>query len=415
VIRCSAMTEPHRSNAELAETADAGMLRVEVAVEPRDEVRRAVREQVSCLDPSVRTVRVGDGAVEVELDPEVVRVAGDRLAGAVRDVVERARKSFRRAREQVLFRIGTPPPTLVDPVPALLARGDLRPHGAGRWTWAGPAGTLIDRLDACFARLAREIGAETVVHPSTVRLDSLARAGWLESFPHNALMVSAVRRAADAIAAIEAAGASGDGCGCAAALEDPVEVLAPTVCYRLFEALADGPAPEGLRTFTAVACCHRRELDVHPADLARLQCFHMREIVFMGPGAKVESMRHDLLDALRGILEGWDLAATVSTANDPFFGRAADGKRGYQMLQRLKIEVRLAVPPVAGRDEDDPIRWVAAASFNHHQRSLLDGFAIAAPEDAASGCVEFGLERLALAVLSRHGIEPEGWPEDLRP
>ncbi len=82
----------------------------------------------------------------------------------------------------------------------------------------------------------------------------------------------------------------------------------------------------------------------------------------------------------------------------------------YQDENRLKFELRIGVTA-----EDS---GTACMSFNCH----LDHFARAcdirdhAGDFAHSGCVGFGMERLALALIARHGYEVNSWIDKvLRP
>ncbi len=56
------------------------------------------------------------------------------------------------------------------------------------------------------------------------------------------------------------------------------------------------------------------------------------------------------------------------------------------------------------------------SSSNYHLDHFGAGFSIttAEGETAHSACVGFGVERIALALLYRHGLEPERWPVELR-
>jgi hypothetical protein len=55
-------------------------------------------------------------------------------------------------------------------------------------------------------------------------------------------------------------------------------------------------------------------------------------------------------------------------------------------------------------------------SFNDHQGSLVGPYEITAEggRALASGCVGYGLERLAYAILCQHGDARERWPQALR-
>lgn len=73
----------------------------------------------------------------------------------------------------------------------------------------------------------------------------------------------------------------------------------------------------------------------------------------------------------------------------------------------LKREVRLHIP--------SSDRWIAAASFNNHQASLVKAFGIESKGDTplASACVGFGYERLLYALFCAFGGDLADWPAEL--
>ena len=94
-------------------------------------------------------------------------------------------------------------------------------------------------------------------------------------------------------------------------------------------------------------------------------------------------------------------------ANDPFFGRAGKMMKLSQRDQGLKLEM---VIPVANAQP------TACLSFNYHQDHFATtwGVQLADGAPAHTGCVGFGLERLALALFKRHGLDVQGWPSSVR-
>ena len=58
----------------------------------------------------------------------------------------------------------------------------------------------------------------------------------------------------------------------------------------------------------------------------------------------------------------------------------------------------------------------AVASFNYHQDHFSSVFGIQTSEGetAHTACLGFGEERITLALLQAHGLDPETWPADVR-
>jgi seryl-tRNA synthetase len=78
-----------------------------------------------------------------------------------------------------------------------------------------------------------------------------------------------------------------------------------------------------------------------------------------------------------------------------------------QREQALKFEILV---PIGGPEP------TAVASFNYHQRHFAEtfGIEIEGGGEAHTSCLGFGLERISLALLRAHGLDPAGWPAAIR-
>ena len=109
-----------------------------------------------------------------------------------------------------------------------------------------------------------------------------------------------------------------------------------------------------------------------------------------------------------GIADALGLSYRVETASDPFFGRGGVLVGKAQVQQELKFELLVPV-----RSAEQP---TACMSFNYHR----DHFgrpgtcATSAGEAAHTGCVAFGMDRLAVALFATHGAEIAQWPASVR-
>jgi seryl-tRNA synthetase len=57
---------------------------------------------------------------------------------------------------------------------------------------------------------------------------------------------------------------------------------------------------------------------------------------------------------------------------------------------------------------------LAAGSSNYHQDFFGRSFDIeAGGASAHTGCLAFGLERMALAFVAQHGVHEKNWPDDV--
>jgi seryl-tRNA synthetase len=145
------------------------------------------------------------------------------------------------------------------------------------------------------------------------------------------------------------------------------------------------------------------------ASLKRLWDFTIREIVFLGARERVAECRERFLRRAVELADRLRLDGRCEVASDPFFCAGNTSERvSAQRLLELKYELRLAIGPDA---------TVAVGSFNLHEQHFGEAFEIVDDrgEPVHSGCVGFGLERLAYAVLCQYGPDPAEWPAELRP
>jgi seryl-tRNA synthetase len=336
--------------------------------------------------------------------------------GSAAEIGERLRKlaqkmcaAFRDWRPKVLVdRLARPVAFGADPHPLLEASGELWRAGQGRYG-LGPLLTgLMASFERSFLELARAFDAAPHQFPALVGADTLERCRYIRSFPHSLNLVSHLREDLDAIQRF-AGGAAWDGERLRVAEGTTAGVkclLSPSVCFHWYAWLHDRvlAAP---RAITALGKCFRWESG-NLAGLERLWDFTMREIVFTGPRAWVLERRSRAIELTAALLDRWELAYEIQSATDPFFIDDFSAQSAFQVAFDLKFEIRARLP-YAGST-------LAVGSFNHHQDFFGKSFNIRAAAGAPTdtGCVGFGLERLALAFVAQHGVEPERWPAAAR-
>ncbi len=258
-------------------------------------------------------------------------------------------------------------------------------------------------LDALVTRTAAPESPEPLHFPPLLPREQLETFGYLGSFPHLAGSVFSFEGTeADAAALAETAAAHEDWSGYQRMTE---MVLTPAACYPLYPAVAArGALPEdGLTLDTGDAYVFRREPSDDPA---RMQIFHMREIVRVADRDTVIAWRAAWRARAEALLRGLGLELELDVASDPFFGRAGRLLAAAQRDQELKWEL---LAPVAGHP-------TAIASSNYHQDHFghTCDLRTAEGEPAHTGCMAFGEERVTLALLSAHGLEVDRWPAEVR-
>lgn len=178
--------------------------------------------------------------------------------------------------------------------------------------------------------------------------------------------------------------------------------LTPAACYPIYPAMAkEGPLPEAGKVISVYSWCFRYEPSVDPA---RRCSFRMREFVYLGSKEGALQFRESWLKKAQNIAEQLDLKWKFDIANDPFFGDGAELMAKKQQEERLKYEILL---PITSEEKPN-----ACISFNYHKTHFSSTWGInqANGELAHSACVGFGVERLTLAFLARHGSDPSSWP-----
>lgn len=263
---------------------------------------------------------------------------------------------------------------------------------------------LLDRLEALVSALARDDAAEPLRFPPALPRPVFERSGYFKSFPHLAGTVHAFsgdEREHQRLLAELQAGRDWTGA------QRPTRlVLTPAACYPVYPVLAARGAlpPEGALVDVS-SWCFRHEPSSEPT---RLQLFRMREQVRLGSPEQVLEFRALWLERAPRLVERLALPSMLEPANDPFFGRGGRVMATSQRDQNLKFE--LLIPILENRPP------TACLSFNYHRDHFGRAFELrtAAGEVAHSACVGFGLERLALALLHHHGLDPHAWPAAVR-
>lgn len=238
--------------------------------------------------------------------------------------------------------------------------------------------------------------------PPVMPQDVLVRTGYLRSFPQLAGLVATwPGRPSDHGALIRRLE---DGTDVTQEFVDHALALCSAGCHPLYPVLS-GRLPRGGRTIEAYGQCFRREPSLDPA---RLQTFRQHEVVRIGSATSARSHRDHWVERALEIHRGLGLEVEAVVANDPFFGRAGALLASEQRDQALKLEI---VTPIASAEEP-----TAITSANCHLDHFGEAFSIATADGvvAHSSCIGFGVERIALALLAQHGLDPGRWPQTVR-
>jgi seryl-tRNA synthetase len=185
----------------------------------------------------------------------------------------------------------------------------------------------------------------------------------------------------------------------------PAEVvLRPTACHPLYP-LCTGTLPAGGRRFEVLAWCFRHEPSLDPT---RMQSFRMPEFVYVGEPDQAQRHRDTWVARWSEASVDLGLEVDVVVAKDPFFGRVGRVLATGQRDEALKLE---HVTPIYSADAPTAI---ASANCHRDHFGVTFGITTAGGEVAHSACFGVGVDRVALALLHRHGLDPDGWPKAVR-
>ena len=301
-------------------------------------------------------------------------------------------------------------PYAQDPMPELLARGDIHQEASGVYVLGSLVTRLMDYFESRFLELAGAFSAAPYRFPTLIPARYLARVNYFRAFPHSLTFVTHLREDLDVIDHFAAHAAIDEHGGLNVAADKYAGVqalLSPAVCYHLYFSLADKPLPGGQVVATAVGSCFRYESS-NMTSLERLWNFTMREVIFVGDKDFVLENREASRRHMQTVFEEIGLAYRVESASDPFFIGEFRRQTAFQSAFQLKFEIRAALPFRSGT--------LAVGSYNYHQDFFGRNLNITLPDGspAHTGCTAFGLERMAFAFLAQYGLDAQSWPAAVR-
>jgi seryl-tRNA synthetase len=258
---------------------------------------------------------------------------------------------------------------------------------------------IVDGLTVFISR-HREPETQVLRFPPVMSRNQLERSGYLHSFPHLLGGVSCFEGQESTIMAMVEQPDWVD------ELSATELVLSPAACYPVYPmAAALGPIPAQGLMFDVASDCFRHE-STH--EVGRFQSFRMREFVCLGTPEQVLEFRTRWMFLAQKMAKGLGLPHKIAPASDPFFGRGGKLAAMSQLDQSLKFELLIPL-----RSEEEP---TACMSFNCHRDHFSSVWQMLTEngDKAHTGCVAFGLERLALALFKTHGIDLGKWPALVR-
>lgn len=261
---------------------------------------------------------------------------------------------------------------------------------------------IVNAIDSLVHRWGSGLGATMVYLPPVLARTTFDSTNYLQSFPDLMGSVHVFRgNDRDHAELLRRVEAQGDW---PALLEPGEVVLSSAACHALYP-MCSGRLPAGGRRYEVSGFCFRHEPS---ADPARMQAFNMHEVVYVGDPDEAERHRDEGLAHGLNLLRELGLDVTPVPANDPFFGRLGSALAAGQLEEELKLE---GVSPIYSPEHPTAIM---SANCHRDHFGLPFGIETDAGEVAHSACVAFGVDRVTVALLVRHGLDPAGWPGSVR-
>ena len=265
---------------------------------------------------------------------------------------------------------------------------------------------IVDGIDRAIRHNAGPLQGDraTVLRfPPVFSREAFERTGYIASFPHLTGAISTFtgdNTAHQELLADHNAGRPWDG-----HLNPATSMLVSAACHPCYSAVSQDIPYTG-ELIDVYGYCFRHEPAIDPA---RMQAFRMHEFVMIGSPEQARAHRDGWIPRAVEMFAQVGLAAEPAAANDPFFGRAAVLLAANQRDGELKTELIVQL-------YGDLDTGTAIFSANYHLDHFGHAFALSTPDGAVahSACVAFGMERIALALLRTHGLDPASWPRQVR-
>jgi seryl-tRNA synthetase len=231
---------------------------------------------------------------------------------------------------------------------------------------------------------------------------TLEKCGYLTSFPD---LVGTISSFAGSEADLPMLRERVENGGDWADLLTPTQVaLCSAACQNVYPMLVGKPIPPQGLVYEVQAHCFRHE----PSDdLARMLSFRQHEFVYIGTAHDAREHAELLRSRFCDLLDGLEISYEVVAANDPFFGRMGRLLAESQRQKSLKYEF---VAPITSEVPHS----IGSANFHEDHFGASFGLSMFDGSVAHSSCVGFGLERVALALLFRHGTNTANWPTEIQ-
>ncbi|MEX1248198.1 MAG: hypothetical protein WEA61_06910, partial [Anaerolineales bacterium] len=214
-----------------------------------------VQSKLAYVDEAIASATISADGKTIRLQLLDSKVALPEIEGKVQSVVTDLAKGAMQPKVEILEdHLDRPVPFSADPMPELLARGEVSQEHTGLYTLGPLLTRLIAIFEDFFLELAAGFGARPQRFPTLISAEKLGRVDYFRAFPHSLTFATHLREDLHIINDFAEHTRFEEG-GLNAPRESFSKIqalLSPAVCYHLYFALADKPLPGGQLAATAV-------------------------------------------------------------------------------------------------------------------------------------------------------------------
>lgn len=259
---------------------------------------------------------------------------------------------------------------------------------------------IAQKLEIQIRKIYSQYTNNAKIYPSLISLSAMNKCKYLHKFPQNAYVVEQFPHNYSILKSF-----------CEEIDPRPLQepsgkMLSPATCFHCYEEMSN-QIVNGNLAIVAKSRCFRHEA-AHRVAAHRLTEFNMIELIYIGDKDYTINTRNNLMSQVWELFCDLGLVGLIESASDPFYFPQDGLKTQFQLLAETKYE--LIAYSRQGKEN------FSVASFNYVSDSLCKSFNIQGIDGKFphSGCVAFGIERLALSLFYRHGLDFAQWPEKTR-
>lgn len=255
---------------------------------------------------------------------------------------------------------------------------------------------LVEKLDSLFLEIALRYQAQERVYPIMLDTQNMDKNKYHKKFPQNIYSVFSLPHNYIKIDGIRKSETISEDM-----YRHTYQYLRPCICYHSYGEIKQSVLNKGL-IFTASGPCFRHESKWR-LDPFRKEQFLMREIILIDDKETILEKRDQIMNDVWELFQELGLVGHISNASDPFFFYNDSKKATFQLMSNAKYELIYKQS-----NEKD----IAIASFNYCDTELCSAFNIKEKTGGYyhSGCIAFGVERWAAAILDLYGVNTNDWP-----